>query len=300
MNRIKNRNSTLDQFYTPPELVKQCVKEIKQVCNPQYIIDTSCGNNLFIKEMNLPYESYDIDPPEEYFGKINKTNFLKQNFEKIVLKENTLMGFNPPFGWRSQKAKQFILKMMLLKPKYIAIIVLEPTTTNKWTFTNYKTIFEKEIFCHVPCRFFVLEFQETNNPIQPLLSRKKILRKTKIPELIINRNKTILSERNCIFVRFTGVNAGLEYYILYRGFIFHILFENFKTKNYKIKILKQFFHKINSTTFTKIYYQNFNFKSMKEIVLYLHDMAPTKMNLKAIRYNFNTCDVCLLMCNYLK
>ena len=140
MNRIRNRNTTLDQYYTPPELIKQCVKEIKQCCKPEYVIDTSCGNNLFVKEMGLPYKSYDIDPPQEYFGEIHKTNLLKQNFQEIVLKKNTLMGFNPPFGWRSQKAKQFVLKMLLLKPKYIALILLEPSTTNSWKFINYKTI----------------------------------------------------------------------------------------------------------------------------------------------------------------
>lgn len=300
MNRIRNRNSTLDQYYTSPELIKQCVREIKQYCQPQpeYIIDTSCGNNLFVKEMGLPYESFDIDPPKEYFGKITKTNFLKQNFQEIVLKQNTLMGFNPPFGWRSQKAKQFILKMLLMKPKYIALILLEPTTTIKWQFTNYKIIFEKEIICHVPCRFFVLESLGTNFPIQNPLPRKTT-RKTLIPHLIVTREKDI-KQKNCIFVRFTGVNAGLEYYIQYKNFIFHILFENFKTKNYKIKLLNNFKHKTNSTTFTKIYYPFKNFKTIKQIVLYLHEQSPKVMNLRALRYNFNTCDISTLVSKYFK
>lgn len=299
MNRIRNRNTTLDQYYTCPRLVKQCVKEIKQYCKPEYIIDTSCGNNLFVKEMNLPYKSYDIDPPLEYFGEITKTNFLKQNFQEIVLKKNTLMGFNPPFGWRSQKAKQFILKMMLLKPKYIALILLEPTTTNDWQFTNYKTIFQKDIFCHVPCQFFVLEYMNTNYPIQPILPRKST-KKAYFPGLVVTRENNVRQNEDCIFVRFTGVNAGLEYYIFYRGFIFHMKFDSFKTKNYKIILENCFKHKVKSTTFTKIYYQFKNFKMMKEIIKYLHEEAPKVMNLKALRYNFNTCDVSILVNNYLK
>lgn len=293
MNRIQNRNNHLDKYYTPLELVKQCVKEIKQVCHIEYVIDTSCGNNLFVKEMNLPYESYDIDPPKEYYGKISKTNFLKQIFEKEI-PENTLIGFNPPFGWRSSIAKQFVLKMLLLKPKYIALILLEPTTTNKWQFTNYKTIFEKDIFCHVPCKFFVLEFENTNFSIQPLLPRKSTKYHIKTKNLIVTREKQVKNE-NCIFVRFTGVNAGLEYYVKYNTYIFHIIFENFKTKNYKIVLKNCFNHKVESTTFTKIYYPFKNFKTMKQIVLYLHEKAPYVMNLKAFRYNFTTYDVSLLM-----
>lgn len=294
MHRINNRYKTLDQYYTSPELIKECVLTIKQVCYPppKYVIDSSCGSNLFVKEMNLPYESYDIEPPKDYFGKISKTNFLKQFFFEIP--ENTIMGFNPPFGWRSHLAKQFILKMMLMKPKYMALILLEPTTTNKWQFTNYKTIFEKEIFCHVPCRFFILEFENTNKVIKQLLPRKPNRYKIKTKHLKINRKKIILSS-NCIFVRFTGVNAGLEYYIQYNQNIFHIIFKNFKTKKYKIKFLKQFFHKTNSTTFTKIYYPFQNFKTMKQIILYLHEHAPHVMNLRSFRYNFTTYDISVLI-----
>ncbi len=298
MNRIINRNNTLDQYYTPLELIKQCVLEIKQVCypSPQYVIDTSCGYNLFVNEMNLPYESYDIDPPKDYFGKITKTNFLKQFFGKIP--DNTIIGFNPPFGWRSHLAKQFITKMLLLKPKYIALILLEPCTTNKWHFTNYKTIFEKEIFCHVPCRFFVLEYENNSDrtikQFKQLLPRKSNRYKIKTKCLKINRKKIILPI-NCIFVRFTGVNAGLEYYIQYHHHIFYIKFLNFKTKKYKIKCLKQFLHKTNSTTFTKIYYPFENFKAIKQIIFHLHEQAPNVMNLRSLRYNFTTYDVSILI-----
>ena len=301
MNRIRNRNTTLDQYYTSPELIKQCVQHIKQNCSPKYVIDTSCGNNLFAKEMNLPYQSYDIDPPEKYYGTIYKTNFLKQ-ISKIVLPEKTLMGFNPPFGWRSALAKQFVYTMLQLKPQYIALILLEPTTTNTWNFPNYKTIFQNDIVCHVPCKFFVLEFQNTNYPvhIKQLLKRKTTRRTTKIPQLIINRHKTIFPLVPCVFIRFTGVNAGLEYYIRYKGHIFHIKFESFKTKKYKIVLENCFKHKVESTTFTKLYYPFKNIKQIKQIVLFLHQKAPSVMNLKSIRYNFNTCDIIMLMNEYFK
>lgn len=296
MNRIKNRNNHLDQFYTSPELIEECVNCIKEICKPSYIIDTSCGNNLFAIKMNLPYKSYDIDPPKDYKGEITKTNFLK---EEIQIKENTLMGFNPPFGWRSELAKQFILKMLLLQPKYIALILLEPSTTNKWQFTNYKTIFEKEIFCHVPCRFFVLEFENTNFPLKTLLPRKSTKYKTTIDNLKITREKRLLNN-DCLMVRFTGVNSGLEYYIQYKKYIFHILFDSFKTKNYNFVLKQNFTHKVDTTTFTKIYYPFENIKQIKQIVLYLHKNAPNVMNLKSIRYNFTTFDVCKIVDKFLQ
>jgi len=248
--------------------------------------------------MNLSSISYDIDPPKEYYGEIIKTNFLKQNISEIP--QNTLIGFNPPFGWRSSIAKQFVLKMMLLKPRYIALILLEPSTTNKWQFTNYKILMEKEIFCHVPCRFFVLENQYTNLEMQPLLPRKSTKFKTNIPGLIITREKKVKQNNDCLFVRFTGVNAGLEYYILYKNFIFHILFENFKTKNYKFVLKNCFNHKVASTVFTKVYYPFENLKQIKKIVLYLHQNASSVINLKSLRYNFTTYDVTKLLDGYLK
>jgi len=298
MNRIRNRNNHLDQYYTSPQLIKQCVKEIKQVSYPKYIIDTSCGNNLFVQEMNLPYESYDIDPPKDYYGEITKTNFLKQNIKQIP--KETLMGFNPPFGWRSHLAKQFVLKMMELKPKYIALILLEPSTTMKWQFSNYKILFEKEVHCHVPCRFFVLEYQNTNDILKQLLPRKSTRYKTNIPGLKVTREKRVRINMDCIFVRFTGVNAGLEYYILYYGYIFHILFENFKTNSYKIVLKDCFKHNVESTTFTKIYFPFDNFKMMRDIVSFLHEKSSSVINIRAIRYNFTTFDVTYLMDEYLK
>lgn len=291
MNRIKNRHTHIDKFYTPKLLIKQCVIDIHNVCkNIKYIIDTSCGNNMFVKEMNISkYQSFDIDPPTDHYGKITKCNFLKQ--KTIDIFPQTLIGFNPPFGWRSSIAKQFILKMMLLKPKYIALILLEPSTTCKWQFSNYKILLEKPIFCHVPCRFYILEYLETYDHIQPLLPRKSTKFKITIPNLIINRKKIILPHKDCIFVRFTGVNAGLEYYILYKKFIFHILFKNFKTKQYDIVLKETFEHKVNTTVFTKIYYPFENLKYIQNIIFYLHKYAKTVMNLKSLRYNFTTYDI---------
>lgn len=297
MNRIKNRFRHLDQFYTSKKDILSCITDIQHYCpHIDYIIDSSCGNNLFAQYMNKPYQSYDIDPPPKYIGNIYQTNFLNQH---IVLPQNCLMGFNPPFGWRSQIAKQFLHKILYLRPRYIAIILLEPSTTCKWQFTNYNILLERELYCHVPCRFFILETKCTNHPIKSVLPRKSTKYKMITPYLFINRSPIIMDD-NVIFVRYTGVNAGLEYYIKWKHMILHVLFSSFKTNHYKIVLKDSFIHKVASTTFTKIYYPFQNYKQIRNIILYLHEHSSFVMNLKSIRYNFTTFDVACLVDNFLK
>jgi len=116
-----------------------------------FFIDTSCGDNCFSNEMlknNLieNYIAYDISPPINYDGIINIKDWLKEDAINNEINDNetavTLIGFNPPYGFGSKKAKKFIYKGFLEKHKYC--IWLVPISLKLFLLKLYKPLFQKE------------------------------------------------------------------------------------------------------------------------------------------------------------
>lgn len=108
------RFSTLELFYTKPEVALECYQKIKEkllLNNNDLFIEPSAGTGEFIKLIKNDFEknlSYDINPRQDY---IIKKNFLEVDFNKIKQDYNNckihLIG-NPPFGRQSSLVRKFI------------------------------------------------------------------------------------------------------------------------------------------------------------------------------------------------
>ncbi len=301
--RIKERKNLLDCYYTKPEIIDKCVEYIYQYCDisNHLLIDTSCGTNYFAYKMNMPSISVDVNPNIKFKTKQNK--ILEYNFLKIKLKCNKplIMGFNPPFGLRNELSKKFLKKIYLYKPEYITIILLNSTSI-KWNFPNYQTLYtwdipndsfynEKTIY-NIPCKFYILKRKELFIEQEDYDFLPRAIRyKSKNNNYSIKRSLTILPNNWCsIAVRYCGVNAGKHYYIYHHNQIY--FYDYNKSIFEKIHTIK---HKILNVFTVINFSKNISFKSLENIVDYLYNESTNYINYKGIRYNFNTSDVKRIM-----
>lgn len=88
-----------DQFYTHPDIARQCI-DILQKHNPIGVwIEPSAGNGSFLNQVPNAI-GYDIDP------KID--TILRADFLTVELPNNCVVFGNPPFGRQCSLAKRFI------------------------------------------------------------------------------------------------------------------------------------------------------------------------------------------------
>jgi len=89
-----------DQFYTNPDVARECVTILKKHTNDTEIwIEPSAGTGVFL-DLIPDATGYDIDPKHP---KIQQADFLT-----IELPSNCVVYGNPPFGRQGSLAKQFI------------------------------------------------------------------------------------------------------------------------------------------------------------------------------------------------
>ena len=105
-----------EKYYTNYDFIKRkvvpIIKKLQKkgkVARALHFIDTSAGDGRLhdiLKKNNVikTYKSYDISPPAKNF-KVEKKNWLKH---ATKTSKNTLIGFNPPYGYNNKKAKEFI------------------------------------------------------------------------------------------------------------------------------------------------------------------------------------------------
>ena len=135
-----------EKYYT--KNMKYIIEEIFKIKHflpdKPVFIDSSGGDNQFVKQLLerkliCSYISYDISPPIQYFGKVLKRDWLKENTENT---ENTIIGFNPPYGFGSKTAKQFIYKGFLEKHQFC--IWLVPISLKLFLLELYDSLLLKE------------------------------------------------------------------------------------------------------------------------------------------------------------
>lgn len=166
MKKRQNTKSKTELFYTKDDVVKDCVKIIKEnisdINDMKYLIDFSCGSNKFaeevIKEFNDIREfSVEINILENSFHKddIIEKDWLKIKREDVKNKfpnikgNKTIVGFNPPFGYKGVIAKEFINHAIdIIDPEYFFLIV---PYMKMWVPKNYEMILslqldEKKVF----------------------------------------------------------------------------------------------------------------------------------------------------------
>ncbi len=147
------RFSTLELFYTKPEIALECYQKIKEklsLNNNDLFIEPSAGTGEFIKLIKNDFEknlSYDINPRQDY---IIKKNFLDVDFNQIKQEYNNckihLIG-NPPFGRQSSLVRKFI-KHSINNVDSISFILpnsFKKESMNKSFGKKFHLIFEMDI-----------------------------------------------------------------------------------------------------------------------------------------------------------
>ena len=100
----------LDKYYTSEEVVNKCWEILKETINFNEIteiIESSAGNGAWIdkiKETNIDYKLYDIEPEHE---EIEKADFLELEMD---YKPGRIVGFNFPFGRSNNLSRKFYNK----------------------------------------------------------------------------------------------------------------------------------------------------------------------------------------------
>jgi hypothetical protein len=118
--------TSYEKFYTKNfNFVIDALKSLNSFPENIIFIDTSCGDNLLVKTLIEEkiidyYISFDISPPESFFGNIFIKDWLR---EKSTQTQKSIVGFNPPYGYGSKKAKTFIYKGFLEKHPFCMWLV---------------------------------------------------------------------------------------------------------------------------------------------------------------------------------
>jgi hypothetical protein len=297
----------LDQYYTKTSIIHRCVDIIHQSIDlDNYIyVDSSCGNNYFAHCLGIPHYSIDLQLPKHVF--INKTtnlvlqqDFLSWKGKQISGGSKLIMGFNPPYGERNNLTKQFIHKMTLFSPDYLALILLKPSSRNTWKIGGYTPMHVLDLPANsfyvsqdIPSQFIL--FRRNNFPISyPMITKTKPVKYNGNLDLCISRTYTTKIRKWCsIAVRYCGVNAGNHYYIYHHNQLYFINFQ----KELSIVSLNTPKHKLyNSMVFTIINFtHNYTLLSLIKIVQKLFRHSQNCIDKSVLRYNYNTRDVICCM-----
>lgn len=103
--KIKAKSKELDQFYTAPEIARECVNLLKKHVDYNsfdLMIEPSAGEGVFLKLMDPNKRlGLDLDPKDEEIVKQNFFDYQAPAHKKILI-----LG-NPPFGKRSKLSIDF-------------------------------------------------------------------------------------------------------------------------------------------------------------------------------------------------
>mgnify|MGYP001461761455 CR=1 FL=1 len=176
-----------EKFYT--KNIDVIIAEISNLTLPKNLcfLDTSCGDNKLVEKLKknniiTDYISYDISPAKKYYGNIIIKDWLK---EKEICEKKTIVGFNPPYGFGSKKAKKFIYKGY--KEKYKYCLWLIPISLQPFLNKLYESLIEKS--------YISLEFDDNNDNNNNVIKQSVILFFGKRIELSNDIVSKILSER---------------------------------------------------------------------------------------------------------
>lgn len=201
----------MDCYYTKSVVLKKLATECNKFLTPDStFVDFSCGTNEFVKYLHCKSISFDILPSE---------NAVQKDWLSVRngIPADSMIGINPPFGYRSAMAKRFITHAASFQPKYITVII--PTT--KWIPAGYRLInqitlphnsfyiFETNQEFSYPTTFYIFkrDFNET-------AMKKQI---STFPEYLQVRCRVkqddLYVKNWFVCVRRTGYYAGRQFYI---------------------------------------------------------------------------------------
>jgi hypothetical protein len=251
--------SKFDQFYTKPEVAKNCIDKLD--LKDKIIIEPSAGCGSFSNQIENCL-AYDIDPQADGIIKLDFFN-LKLNTDK----DKTIIIGNPPFGKNASLAVKFfnhscnfantiafILPNTFRKTSIHNRLNLNYWLTNDIDLDKNSFIFNNEEY-NAPCCFQIWEFRGDKRVIEEKIS-------TELFEFIDKDD----CDENCFAIRRVGGKAGkcIENYK-----------DCLKPSNYFIRPnidKKELMQIVNSINFEKVANATAGMKSLskQELLKYLN------------------------------
>tara|TARA_X000000368_G_scaffold409145_1_gene390692 strand:+ start:84 stop:1124 length:1041 start_codon:yes stop_codon:yes gene_type:complete len=199
------KKNVYEKYYTTEEFINKNIinifknlKENNKDFENIHFIDTSAGDNRLVKilienKLIESYKSFDISFSKISFGEIELKNWIGENYctLKKYDKKNTLIGFNPPYGYNNKKAKVFIKKSWEEFHKYC--IWLVPNSVKPYLLERYEELHSS---CYTNITFIDKNFDNNKKIKQSVMlfigqRRSKILSKIKKQKSIPKHNFTI-------------------------------------------------------------------------------------------------------------
>ena len=128
--RQNKRKTGKEQYYTPEETVKECMRLVDEVKVGSVYLEPAGGTGAFVRELGKRGRvvSYDIEPKAE--GIQRTENFLKEDLSEL---SDVITVTNPPFGRANSLCVPFFNKCAEVSN---VIGFLVPKSWRKWSVMN--------------------------------------------------------------------------------------------------------------------------------------------------------------------
>uniref|UniRef100_A0A0E0QKU2 Zinc finger PHD-type domain-containing protein n=1 Tax=Oryza rufipogon TaxID=4529 RepID=A0A0E0QKU2_ORYRU len=118
------------------------IEDVKSVCAPSDLFQLARWKNklnIYLAPFlhGMRYTSYG-----RHFTKLDKLEQIVDRLQWYIESGDTIMGLNPPFGFKASLANQFINKALTFKPKLIILIVPKETERLDRKYPPYELIWE--------------------------------------------------------------------------------------------------------------------------------------------------------------
>ena len=199
------KRDTIDKYYTKPDVVDLCIKNLPfKIKSTDVIIEPSAGNGTFIGALQSLSDNtffYDIEPEHKLVEKQDFLLFKPPNGERIHV-----IG-NPPFGRQSSLAIKFIKKSCSFASTVSFIL---PKSFKKDSLKNkFPTHFHMILEIDLPKNSFMVNEINHDVPCVFQVWEKKSHPRL-VPEKLTPHGFTFVSktENPCVSIRRVGVYAG--------------------------------------------------------------------------------------------
>ena len=240
--KSNGQKDPLDRFYTPEEIVVQCLALLK-LSDFDCIIEPSAGTGNFSK--HLPNcLSFDIAPEQEYIIQADWLTLDKTQFQDY---KNILVCGNPPFGEQSQLAIAFFNEAAKFA-NTIAFIL--PLSFKKDSIQNRLSLdfeLQDELILD-SCTFLLRDNEQISVPcVFQIWQRAPVQRKKKQLKTTSDYFSFVSKENADFRIQRVGGSAGKASFNLDRA-----ASSNYFIKNASTLSNEEFVNLVNSLTFPSI------------------------------------------------
>ena len=223
-NQNRQSTSSNDSIYSTTHLFNIAIEKLRPLVSEFSkfrVIDFSAGNDMFCNLLRASFPTK-VDKTESYDLVPTNPNVVKMDWFDVVpgYRSETplIIGFNPPFGYRSEFARKFLLHASVFEPDIIISVV--PRALREFEMDHYHTL-DCELLD--PFKSYHHKsgvygtYLKTWKRVVGMTHKKTLKRRTnvKVPkgmQMITNHRDNVVEWKtaNTLFVRRSGWNPGLK------------------------------------------------------------------------------------------